>query len=329
MSKSRLATQHPTTREGVPPCIAVLGPTCSGKTAVAISLAERLNAHIVSCDSMQVYKRMDAGTAKPSPDLQQRVPHHMIDIVDIHAPFDTNMYVQRAAPILEELGQHGGSAVLAGGTGLYARALIYGLELLPADRELFSSIEQEYAQPGGPERLLAELRRAATNALQPALLQNPRRLLRAVEVLRLSGRLPRAAQTATPDRQRAPSPAFRQFVLMPPDPQTHREWIAARTRGMLDGGWIEETEQLVADGLLTTPTARQALGYNLIAAFLRGDLDSLPELADLIATRTAQYAKRQRTWFRNQHPEALQITVTQSSDPAGVACEILTSCRTG
>lgn len=300
--------------------LAVLGPTCSWKSAVAVVLAERLHGEVLNCDSMQVYRGMDIGTAKPGRDERSRVPHHLVDCLPMDAPCDAAIFAALAEPVLVDLERRGILAVLVGGTGLYARSLIYGLQLLPADRVLAAELVRILETPGGRETLLAEL--AAHDPAVPLpneITENPRRLLRAVEVMRLTGstpwhlhRLPAAA----------PRHTFRQYLLMPAM-TVLQERIGVRTQAMLDAGWIAEARTLIGRGLLATPTARQALGYRDIAAYLSGELTSLAELQQRLVRRTVAYARRQRTWFRHQHPGAIRIDIRAATTPDEIASVIL------
>lgn len=304
-----------------PPCLAVLGPTCAWKSDTALLLAEELDGEIISCDSMQVYRGLDIGTAKPSPEMRARCPHHCVDLLPLDEPWDTNRFVEIARPLLAEIQGRGRLPILAGGTGLYARALLYGFALLPADRTVFAQVERELAEPGGPERLAQELLAAARDrdAVPEDTLQNPRRLARAIEVLRLTGSPP---WELAPERPPEPVLPVRQFVLLP-TMTVLKPRIEQRTAWMLDHGWIEEAEAALAAGLLHTPTARQALGYREIAAFLHGELPDRTALLQALIGRTVQYARRQRTWFRHQHPGAEIIEITQPTTASALRDEIL------
>lgn len=283
-----------------------------------MSLAQRLDGEVLSCDSMQVYRGMDIGTAKPPMDVREGIPHHLFDILEIHEPYDANQFVLRARQVLEGIRGRGRVPILAGGTGLYARALVYGMRMLPADRATLRQVEQQYEQPGGRDRLLAELRRASPS-LGEIPLANPRRIIRAVEVLRLSG-LPPWEHPRHEESE--PLPGFRQFVLTPPGADCHHRWIAERTARMLRSGWLEETRGLVARGLLHTPTARQALGYDVIAQFLQHEARALDVLLEVLVAKTCQYAKRQRTWFRHQHPGAQVVPLPDASPSREVVSDV-------
>jgi len=308
-----------------PPCLAVLGPTCAWKSETALLLAEELDGEILSCDSMQVYRGLDVGTAKATPAMRARRPHHFVDLLTLDEPWDASRFVERARPLLAEIQARGRLPVLAGGTGLYARALLYDFALLPAERSLFAQIERELGEPGGPDRLRRELLAAARPPAEAPsdTLRNPRRLARAVEVLRLTGSPP---WELAPERPAAPSLPVRQFLLLP-TMRVLKPRIELRTAWMLDHGWIEEAETAIAAGLLRSPTARQALGYRDIAAYLRGEIPDREALRRILVGRTVQYARRQRTWFRHQHPGAEMLDFDQPTTAEALRDEILDRLR--
>lgn len=293
--------------------IAILGPTGSGKSTIAMCLAEAIGGEIISCDSMQVYCGLDIGTAKPSAAEQAAVPHHLIDIANIAEAFDLNRYLLAAEALLADFANDGISPIVCGGTGLYARALFYGRTTRPQDPELADSVATEFARTGA-EPLLAELGAAHPEAAKKVA-DNPRHLCRAIVALRLGGNpLP-----ASGGELRIP---VHQFVLMP-SPEYTGERIRARTRKMLDAGWVDEVEALCERGLLATPTARQALGYARIAEFIAGNRADREGLCEQLAIQTRQYAKRQRTWFRHQHPGAVLLPIENADDLARARDQIL------
>jgi tRNA dimethylallyltransferase len=287
-------------------CLAVLGPTCSWKSESALALAEHCQAEIVSCDSMQVYRGLDIGTAKPAAMEMLRVHHHLISCLDMQEPFDANRFVKMATSCLQEIWSQGKKAILVGGSGLYARALIYGFEMLPANAELAHKLQMDLEAPGGRQKLLASLEAKVGSTDIPAeIYQNPRRLLRACEVIQLTGKPP----WVLAKKLERPKPAFRQFCLLP-DFSLLKRRIRQRTERMLSAGWVEEALQAAEAGLLETATARQALGYRDIIEFVAsGSPGGQNALFELLSNRTIQYARRQLTWFRHQHPGARQIIV--------------------
>ena len=285
-------------------CVAILGPTCCWKSEIGLRLAEACGGEIVSCDSMQIYRGLPIGTAQPSAADLARAPHHLIAELDIHEPYDANRFVQRAKRVLDDISARGKTAFLVGGTGLYARSLIYGFELLPADPTVFKALEAELALEGGRERLMERLE-AYGDPIPEDVRLNPRRLLRACEVLSLTGKPP-WVQTKKFDK---PDPAYRQYCLLPVLSML-KERIRRRTALMLERGWLEEADWADRNGLLQTPTARQALGYAEVIDYLRHGLKGgLPALCEILMNRTVQYARRQLTWFKHQHPGAQLIEI--------------------
>ena len=275
-----------------------MGPTASGKSAMALALAERLDGEIVSADSMQIYRGLDIGTAKPTPEEQARIPHHLIDALDITEPMDASRFVRMADAAIGEIRNRGRNPIVVGGSGLYLKALFYGLDdLPPGDPELRKRLEAEFTGTDGAERL-----RHRVEELDPAAAAkaagNPRRLLRALEVRLLTGE-PLSAQQKSPGQLRHPVRAWR----LEWNREVLHQRIEYRTDQMLRSGWVDEAKALIARGLLETPTARQALGYSLIAEHLAGKLNC-QRLREKLSIATRQYARRQETWFRHQHPEA-------------------------
>ncbi len=293
-------------KKNTPDCIGILGPTASGKSCIAMHLAEMLNGEIVSCDSMQLYRGLNIGTAKPTWEERLRVPHHLIDTLDISEPYNASLFVQDAEKAVARIQAQGRLPIVTGGTGLYAKAFFHGLADRPSDKKIAGEILTRYEQlgrGGAMAEFTQELRQAWPDP-PPDTLRNPRHLMRAVEILRITGD---AELLRKPSRQE-PRPKSRQFIIMPPEDE-HRQRIEARTKQMLDDGWIQEARELEARGLSTTPTARQALGYREIIEYLQGRIpDDQHSLRAIIITKTLQYARRQRTWFRHQHPGASLIT---------------------
>ena len=272
------------------------GPTAVGKSDIALRLAEMLGGEIVSVDSMQVYRGLDIGTAKPPPAARARVPHHLIDVVDLADPFDAAQFVARANRAVAEIQGRGRLPILSGGTGLYFKAFLAGLgQAPPSDAALRAALE---AAPL-PE-LLRELAERDPATYERIDRRNPRRVIRAVEVIRLTGQ-PFSAQRA--DWQHAtrnPQPAANCIGLARSPADLHQR-IEVRVDAMFRRGWVAETEQLLRRGLDRNRTALQAIGYRQIVEHLRGER-SLPETITLVKIRTRQFAKRQMTWFRRQLP---------------------------
>jgi tRNA dimethylallyltransferase len=295
------------------------GPTASGKSAVGLLLAEGLGGEIISVDSMQVYRGLDIGTAKPTREELGRVPHHLIDVVDLTESFDAAQFVRLAKAAMEDIQSRGRVPILCGGTGLYFNALLGGLgEAPPADPVVRAEVE---ALP--TEALLDELATRDPVLFDEIDVNNRRRLVRAVEVIRITGRPFSVQRAAWPDR--APGLAGRSFGLERlADDQRRR--IHERVEVMMNSGWIEETQRALAAGLASNRTAAQAIGYRYIAEFLQGERTRLMTV-DLIQTKTRQFAKRQRTWLHNQL-DLEWLEVAPDEAPANTAERILSKLTT-
>jgi len=271
--------------------IFLAGPTAAGKSAVALELCARLEGEIISVDSMQVYRGMDIGTAKPTAHERQRVRHHLIDIVTLKENFDAAQFIRLAELAAQDIQARGRRPIFCGGTGLYFKAYLEGLGTAPArDANIRAELE---ATP--LERLLEELERRDPAAFRIMDRQNPRRVIRALEVIRLTGK-PFSAQ-------RAPwtgggRPVTKIIGLTRPVGElTHR--IHQRVEEMFRRGLVAETDVLMEQGLAENQTAMQALGYRQVVEHLRGQR-GLAETMELVKIRTRQFAKRQLTWFRRQ-----------------------------
>ena len=261
----------------------IAGPTAVGKTEVALELAERLNGEIISVDSMQVYRGLDIGTAKPTPEERARVRHHLIDILDPTQTFDVAQFLRHARQAVDEIRSRNRLPIFCGGTGLYFKAWLEGVGQSPApDPALRAQLQQV---PLG--QLLAELRERDPETFARIDRNNPRRVIRAVEVIRLTGK-PFSQQ-----RTRATAPAVPLFVLQRDRADLHQR-IDARVDAMFARGLVEETRRAI-----NSPAARLAVGYRQVIEHLAGER-SLDETIALVKLRTRQYAKRQLTWFRHQ-----------------------------
>jgi tRNA dimethylallyltransferase len=289
---------RPAPNAGAPAPLLLAGPTAGGKSAIAMLLAERLGGEIVSVDSMQVYRGMDIGTAKPSPAERARVPHHLIDVMQVTESFDVVRFVQLAHRAVADIQSRGRVPILCGGTGLYFKAFLEGVgEAPPADAALRALLD---ATPL-PE-LLRELGERDPATYERIERQNFRRVRRAIEVIRLTGK-PFSAQRADwAHASRFTFHASRCIGFSRSLADLHQR-ISARVDAMFRQGWVAETEQLLQRGLAQNQTAMQALGYRQIVEHLRGER-SLAETIELVKLRTRQFAKRQMTWFRGQ----LQLT---------------------
>ena len=273
------------------PALFIAGPTAVGKSEIALRLAERVGGELISTDSMQVYRGLDIGTAKPTPAERARIPHHLLDVCDLSDPFDAAQFVRRARQAVAEIQARGRVPIFCGGTGLYFKAFVSGLGEAPAtDSALRAALE---AAPF--ESLLHELRERDPAAYEKIDKQNPRRVIRAVEVIRLTGRKfsEQRAEWKTP----AALPIEKNSYCFTRPPADLHARINARVDAMFARGLVEETSALLERGLDLNPTALQAIGYRQVAEYLRGE-HSLEETVELVKIRTRQFAKRQLTWFR-------------------------------
>mgnify|MGYP001230997161 CR=1 FL=1 len=290
------------------------GPTAVGKSSVALELAERMGGEIISVDSMQVYRGLDIGTAKPSAAEQRRIPHHLIDVADLSESFDAARFVQLTTDVVKQIQSRGHVPIFCGGTGLYFKAFTEGLGEAPsASPELRKELE---AMP--LETLLEELKQRDPTTFERVDRKNPRRVVRALEVIRLTGKpfsSQRAVWSPAPEEVTA-----RSFGLSRPVVDL-RNRIDRRVDAMFLQGLVAETEKLMSCGLEKNRTALQALGYRQVVEHLHGE-HSLDETIELVKIRTRQFAKRQLTWFRRQMT-LKWIEIEKNDAPEIVAKRIL------
>lgn len=269
---------------------AIVGPTASGKSALALRIAAETGGEIVSADSRQVYRRMDIGTAKPTPEERRRVPHHMLDVADPTERYDVARYQREARAVLADLEHRGVRAIVVGGTGLYVRALLDGLEVsaLPRDPEVRARLEGE-ARRLGPEGLHARL--AAIDPVAAARVdpRNTRRVVRYLEVATIAGSV--SALWRTGERI-----AAAKIGLMPPRPLL-LERIERRVREMVERGVLDETARLLEAGVDPQLPSMSGHGYPHWVRHLRGEID-IETAIGLCVRDTKAYSKRQMTWFR-------------------------------
>ena len=308
--------------------IFLAGSTAVGKSAVTLALAERVGGEIISVDSMQVYRGLDIGTAKPSAAERARVPHHLIDVVDLTEPFDAAKFVTLANQAVAEIQTRGHVPIFCGGTGLYFKAFLEGLgEAPPSDEKLRAELE---ATPLA--ELLGELAHRDPATFATVDRQNPRRVVRAVEVIRLTGKpfsTQRARWGEAPDEPALSTPGSRgrsphQIIcLSRPAADLHTR-INIRVDEMFAAGLVEETRQLLQRGLEQNKTAMQAIGYRQVVEHLRGER-SLPETIELVKIKTRQFAKRQMTWFR-KHANARWNELQPYDSAAELAALVQAQC---
>ena len=270
----------------------LVGPTAVGKSGVALELARVLDAEIVSADSMQVYRGMDIGTAKPTTEERALIPHHLIDVCEVSEVFDAKKFIEMASQVIDGIHARGKKALVVGGTGLYVRALRHGLFEGPRRSEAL----RERLEKMTAIQLFEELERLDAATAKRIDRHNPRRLVRALEVFHETGKPISELQKEWGREAADVVPAG--FMLHRDRADLHTR-IEKRIDEQIASGWVEEVRRLRENGLEKNPTAMQAAGYRELAAHLRGDL-SLAEAVALIKTRTRQLAKRQLTWFRRE-----------------------------
>jgi tRNA dimethylallyltransferase len=273
--------------------LVLAGPTASGKTAVSLPLAERLGAEIISADSRQIYRYMDIGTAKPTTEERARVMHHFVDFLNPDQDYNAGEFGVQGREEIERIFSRGHVPLVVGGSGLYIRSLVDGFfDGPPADPDLRASIEKQFAG-GGTAALLEELKRVDPVFAERVDPTKPRRMIRALEVHRLTGRP--ISQLHEELRVEIPF-AVRLFGLRWSKPDLHQR-INARCRGMLDQGLEDEVEALVRMGYGPGLNALNTVGYAEVFAMREGKLKQ-EEMLELFSRNTRRYAKRQMTWFR-------------------------------
>jgi tRNA dimethylallyltransferase len=273
-----------------PPVVAIVGPTATGKTALAVELAQRLGGEVVNADSMQLYRGMDIGTAKPGPAERHGVPHHLLDIWQVREPASVAEYRRLARAAIDRLRAAGTVPLLVGGSGLYVRAVLDELDFPGTDPALRARLEAELAAVG-PAELHARLAGLDPAAAAHVLPSNGRRIVRALEVIELTG---------GPFTARLPEPAPHYPVVgvaLDRDPAELDERIAVRVDRMWAAGFVAEVEALTAEGLREGPTASRALGYAQVLAQLDGRLTA-DEAQERTVRTTRRFVRRQRSWFR-------------------------------
>ena len=278
------------------PLVAILGPTASGKSSLAVSLAEKLGGEVIACDSTQVYRGFDIGTAKPSVAERRGIPHHMIDLVSPADVFTAGEYRQRALDVLADLRRRNRVPIFTVGTGLYFRALLEGLADAPtrSDR-MRARLNAIAAKRGGPHlrKILRRLDPSAAERISP---NDRQKLVRAVEVCLLAGR-------PLSELHRAGRPGLQGYaplkIGLNPTRQALYERIERRVHLMLDRGWCEEVAALIAGGAPNAGKAFEFIGYRELRAHAETG-QPLSNAINAIAQATRRYAKRQLTWFRQE-----------------------------
>ncbi|MFZ4063988.1 MAG: tRNA (adenosine(37)-N6)-dimethylallyltransferase MiaA [Candidatus Nanopelagicaceae bacterium] len=300
--------------------IIICGATATGKSDLAVEIAEEIKAEVINADSMQLYKGMDIGTAKLSVQERRGIPHHLLDVVDVKTDVTVSWYQELARTKIDELRNAGKSVVVVGGTGFYIKAILDDLNFPETDPEIREKLNQEAEQIGGDamHQRLAKLDPAASLAIPK---ENVRRVVRALEVIEITGEpftaiLPREDSTKYPDAM--------QFGLAM-DRESLDIRIDSRVRKMWDLGFIDEVEGLIDQGILEGKTAQAAIGYAQIIRMKHGTMTQEEAVEDT-ARSTRQYARRQETWFsRDLRINWLSATSNLSERKATVLQAILKS----
>ena len=301
------------------PMICIAGPTASGKTALAVELAKAYNGEVVSCDSMQVYRRMDIGTAKPTAEEMQGIPHHMIDVAEPDEDFSVSRYCEMATPIVDDILARGKTAIIAGGTGLYMDALIRGNSFAPFPSTGRRDELEARADREGTGVLLDWLREIDPEAAARLHLSDRKRIIRALEVWLETGETITAHNLKT----QAIPPRYTPLWLGLDFSQRSELYrrIDLRVELMLNNGLLEEIRSLLAAGIPKKCTAMQAIGYKEFVAALDGQC-TVEEAAAQVQQASRHYAKRQLTWFRRNPAIHWLIRADEES-----ASEILAQAR--
>lgn len=302
------------------PLIVLVGPTASGKSSFALALAQRVGGEIVAADSMQVYRGLDIGTAKPSTDDRYRIPHHLLDIVDPDQPFTAADYVRLASAAIVEIRARGRLPIVVGGTGLYVRALFYGLLDGPGEiTPLRETLHQEAARVGSAvlHRRLEAIDPESAAAIHPNDLF---RIVRALEIATASGR-PISALRLEARRNYRPVPGPVLRFALERNRQELYQRIEARVEAMMEQGLLREVRNLLDQGYDGTLRPLRAIGYRHMIEYLAGQIG----LEDAVATLkrdTRRYAKRQLTWFR--HHDEIEWLSMEGSTASETTFRVLT-----
>lgn len=295
------------------PILIIAGPTASGKSKLAVELARKLDGEIISADSRQIYRALDAGTAKPSKDERARVRHHLIDIIDPVEKYNAGRFARDAASVIEKLVNERKTPIVCGGTGFYIQALVrpFFSEPESSDRrkeEVRLRLKEMYEKKGAEtlHEELAGLDPESAERLHPNDFQ---RVSRALELYYLSDRT--MTQLLSEPQRESPYAPF--TILLDPQAEQLKEAISFRSKKMLNSGWPEEVSALLASGVSPNAPGLQSLGYKEVIDLVKGNI-SRKETLERIIRKTWQYARRQRTWFKARRAE-------MNVDPKNVAPE--------
>lgn len=272
--------------------IIIGGPTASGKSGIAVDAAKLINGEVISCDSMQIYKGMDIGTAKISAEEMCGIPHYMIDVADPKTEFSAYDFSHMAEKYIKDIVSRGKIPVIVGGTGLYVESLIYPLSFIAKkDESVRARLYEEYLRVGA-QPLYERLQRIDPDDAAKIHPNNVKRLLRALEIAEISGK------TKSECAERIPNPAYDigLFIIDPPREQLYKN-IDARVDKMFEDGIVNEVKKLISDGVDRSAQSMQAIGYKEFKPYFEGSA-SLEDVKEAIKHNTRRYAKRQITWFK-------------------------------
>lgn len=274
--------------------ISVTGPTCTGKSALSILLAERFDGEIINCDSMQVYKYFDIGTAKPDTDTRKKVPHHLIDVVEPQEEFNAARFKEMADQAIDTICAHRKTPILVGGTGLYLRALIYGLFKADKDAELREKLQEEYSE--GPLKFYERLKETDHDYAMRISFKDKIRVVRAMEIFLLTGRT--VSQLEKDHGFREPRYDILKIGLKKEKDELYAR-INQRVNDMFTQGWVEEVKNILSMGIIDTVKPFSSIGYKEILLNIKGSI-LYEDMVKDIQKHTRHYAKRQFTWFAKE-----------------------------
>lgn len=315
-------------------CVFLAGPTAVGKTETTIKLVSRIpNIEVVSLDSMCIYRGMDIGTAKPSREMQQQIPHHLLDMLAPHEEFSVADYVETARTACEGIVERGGVPLFSGGTGLYLRAVLRGVfEGPPADWEIRNRLQAQADDAASRDDhffLMRQLEKVDPDAAMRLHPNDQRRIIRAIEVFELMGSTlsSQQKQHPLPEGQRPPH-----VYWLSPDRDWLHDRINQRVVAMFKDGLVDEVRELMKSDPPIGRTASQGLGYKEVIEGLAGDCnheltpDKEAKIIEVIQTRTRQFAKRQHTWYRNLD-ECVEVVVPETDSPDEIGERLASSIQ--
>ena len=279
-----------------PKIVVVCGPTASGKTGLGIGLAQALNGEVVSADSMQIYRGMDIGTAKPTPEERAMAVHHMIDVADPGEDYSVGRYVEQAGACVDDILARGKTPILVGGTGLYIDSLVLGRQFAPFAGEIRAELTRRM-EAEGAEALLAELGKIDPDRAARLHANDEKRIIRALEIFYETGK----TISQHDEESRTLPPRYEAVTVFLNYEDRADLWtrIDQRVDEMVEEGLVAEVEGLLKSGISPKTTAMQAIGYKEFSAAVRGEA-TIEQAIEEVKLRSRQYAKRQITWFKKK-----------------------------